>query len=175
MGIRETLNRNPAITTGATIAVIVIALIVIFKQIFGGSGTGKPPTKAFYTTDDGATTFVDEINLYPPIERDGKPAVRAYKFKCADGKEFISYLERYTPKAKAALEAAAEKRKANPDAVDSGIDYALGEYDMTGREIKRPNDPNAKWINAQDPRWGEVASPKCADGKIDSLKAVYPQ
>jgi len=174
VGIRETLNRNPAITTGATIAIIVIALVVIAMQIFGGSGRMKPPTKAFYTVDDGETTFTDDINKFPPFDHDGKPAVRAYKFKCADGKEFVSYLERYTDKAKKALEAAAEKRKANPQADGSG-DYALEEYYMTGREIKKPADPKAKWISSQDPRYGDVASPRCANGKMDELEAVYPR
>lgn len=41
MGIRETLNRNPAITTGATAALIVIALIVIVWTTFSGGG-GTP-------------------------------------------------------------------------------------------------------------------------------------
>ena len=55
MGIRESLNKNPAITTGATIGIIVIALIFILYQIFGGDGAPKPITEMYYTVDDGAT------------------------------------------------------------------------------------------------------------------------
>lgn len=171
--MRETLNRNPAITTGATIAIIVVALVFIAMQIFGGKGSMKPITSAFYTIDDGASTFVDEIGKIPPFDHDGKPAARAYKFKCADGKEFISYLERYTPKAKKALEAAAEKRKTVPS-LDPMEEAALEEATMNGREVKKPMDPSGKWINAEDPHYGEVVTPRCANGKQEELENVFP-
>ena len=47
-GIRETLNKNPAITTGATAAIILIAIGVIIYQIMGG-GTPGIATEAYYT------------------------------------------------------------------------------------------------------------------------------
>jgi hypothetical protein len=36
VGLRETLNQNPAVTTGATIAIIALALAAIVWQLNGG-------------------------------------------------------------------------------------------------------------------------------------------
>lgn len=42
MGLRDALNRNPAITTGATAGLIVVALIFIFWTTFGGERPTMP-------------------------------------------------------------------------------------------------------------------------------------
>ena len=42
MGIREALNQNPAITTGATAGLIVVALVFIFWTTFGGDRSAAP-------------------------------------------------------------------------------------------------------------------------------------
>lgn len=106
MGIRESLNRNPAITTGLTAGIIVLALVFVVWQLRGPSGP-KPVTKAFYTTDDGATWFVDERNKPVPFTHEGKEAVRVYVYQCEpDGKKFAGFLEKMTPKAREMAEAA---------------------------------------------------------------------
>ena len=94
MGVRETLNEKPAIAVGGTIGIIVLGLIFVIVELSGG-GAPRFPTKSYYSVDDGASYFSDDIKLVPPFDHDGKQAVRAYLYKCEGGKEFVGFLERY--------------------------------------------------------------------------------
>ncbi len=169
MGIREKLNDNPAITTGITAGIIVIALIVIGWQLMS-SGRPEIPTQAFYSIDDGASYFPDNINLFPPFKKDGKDAVRAHVFRCDGGEPFIAYLERYTPEAKAKMEAMQTKtQEGGPDP---------GMYDdvqMTGQEVKAPKTGDKGWVKMVDYQSSQdITSPKCPDGTTNKLEPVYP-
>jgi hypothetical protein len=165
VGIREKLNDNPAITTGFTAGIIVIALVFIIYQLI--PNRPKIPTEAFYTVDDGATTFVDDINKIPPFDKDGKQAVRAHVFTCDDGKtQFVAYLERYTPKAKEALEKS--RQSDNPD--DTSVQEMLSS---TGIEYKKPGDK--EWVNQMDSeKMNRVMSPTCPDGSTENLMPILP-
>jgi hypothetical protein len=94
VGIRESLNQNPGITTGVTAGIIIIALGFIIWQ---STRSDRPslPTKMYYTDDDGATKFSDDITKVPPFDHKGKPAVRARVFTCDGGKnQFVADLDR---------------------------------------------------------------------------------
>lgn len=174
MGLRETLNRNPAITTGVTIAIIVAALIVILWQTVGNNRAGKIATQGHFTTDNGATTFVDSLENLPPFMKDGKQAVRAYLFKCSDGKPFVAYLERYAPEAKKLLEQARAKVKTNPqDPMAMEASYSMAM--QMGAEVKKPLDPGP-WHSQRDyTGYYQVVQIKCPDGSTnESLEPVMP-
>ncbi len=169
MGIREKLNDNPGITTGVTAAIIIIALGLIIWQATGNSGPSIP-TKAYYSIDDGATYFADDINLIPPFEKDGKPAYLAMVFQCDGGKPFVSYLQRYTKDAKAKLEAAKNKPPA-----EGGDMMIYEEVRMNGTEVKKPGTGDTGWVKQADyQRSSEITSPKCPDGTTNNLEPVYP-
>lgn len=174
MGLRETLNRNPAITTGATIAIIIVALIAILWQTMGGSGPGKPSTQGYFTTDNGATWFADSLDNLPPYMKDGKEAVRIYLFKCSDGKPFVAYMERYTPEFKKMLQAAREKMKANPkDPMAMQAAYAMPM--QNGTEVKKPGDAGPWRAQMRDYQaYSQVVQIKCPDGTTESLEPVQP-
>jgi hypothetical protein len=174
VGIRETLNQNPAITTGATIAIIIIALIFIVLQ-FVDSGPDIP-TKSWYTTDDSspegalASLFKDDINKIPPFEKDGKQAYRAQVYTCDRGKtRFVAYIERYTPEAKQTLE---RLRAAGPDqqpepGAPGGPEMVL----MTGIEYKKPG--GSEWIKQTDfQKIQDIMTVKCPDGSTNNLEPV---
>lgn len=174
MGIREKLNENPAITTGATIGIIVIALIFIGYQIFSSNNTGQIQTEGWYTTDDSspeaamAALFEDDINKIPPFQKDGKNAYRAYVFSCDGGKtKWIAYLQRYTDEAKKKIEAAT----ADPNkAAEPGM---MEMVQMTGLEVKKPGP--AAWIKSSDyEKSRTVVEVKCPDGTLDNIEAVSP-
>lgn len=173
MGLRETLNRNPAITTGVTIAIIVVALILILWQTLVSNQPGKVSTQGYFTTDNGATTFADKLENVPPYMYEGKEAVRAYLFKCSDGKKFVAYLERYTPEAKTALEQARAKRKANPQD-PMAMQPALSMAMQSGTVVKKPLD-TGPWHSQRDHQgYAQVVQIKCPDGTTESLEQVMP-
>ncbi len=165
MGIRESLNKNPSITTGFTIGIIVLALGAIIWQMRSGSSR-YTIQNAYYTVDDGKTWFEDLGTKNPPIDHNGQLAVRCLIFKCGEnGAPFVAYLERFTPEALKKMEAAAAS-KAPPETADIDLLYS------TGMEVKRPG--SAKWIPRASPEGDKICDVKCPDGSSGDLRAVLP-
>ena len=173
MGIRETLNQNPAITTGGTAVIILVALGFILWQGFGGgSGAGSASTQSYFSNDDGKTFFEDAATKTPPFDKDGKPSAQAFVFTCDGGKtKFVGYLKRFTPEAKKKIE---ESQK-NPNQTDPTMWETL---ELSGAEYRKPGDPEGKWVNQAGKdgyaQWSRVVSVKCPDGKTDTLEPVLP-
>jgi hypothetical protein len=163
VGIRETLNQNPGITTGVTAGIVVIALGFIIWQLTG-SDTPDVPNEMFYSDDDGKTHFADAIDKVPPYDHNGKQAVRARVYKCGSGQPFVAYLERYSKDAKEKI----EKAKGNK-AGDAGM---AEEIAMTGIEVKKPGDKD--WVRQLDPRSAKIMEVKCPDGSTTNLEPVMP-
>jgi hypothetical protein len=145
--VRTYLNEHPLVAAGFTLAAPVLILYVIWH----GGGTRNSVTRslneAWYTDDDGKTWYADDKSLMPPVDHNGKTAVRAYVFSFDGGKdEFVGYLERYTPEARQALEQARAEvitEKIPPPAL------LYSQIQMSGIELKRPGESN--WINVRDP------------------------
>jgi len=155
VGIRESLNKNPAITTGLLIGAVVLVIGFIFLRSYGG-GPDAPlgASKAFFTIDDGKTYFADDASKIPPFQKDGKEAVRAHVYSC-DGKPMVVYLQRFTPEAKKRLEAAANN-KAGPS--------TMAPVQFTGIEVKAPGGKD--WVGQNDEKAIAIMKPQC-NGKLD--------
>lgn len=168
MSLRDTLNERPQIVTAATIGIIVIAVIAIVWQLtpsgpgLGGSRGGQ----AFYTTDDGATLFADDIARIPPFEHGGGQAVRAIVFSC-DGRKtrFVGYLERFRPDVAKRL--AEQSNTAAPQ--DPRMLAAMDD----GFEVKRPGE--TEWTPMQRRvRYLQVTQVECPPGTPGPLEVVLP-
>lgn len=170
MGIRESLNENPAITTGVTAGIIGIAILFIVYQIFfSGPGTGSIITEQYYTVDDGANYFADELSKLTPFDKDGKPAVTAYVFRCDGGDEFVGYLERFTETVRK------EAAKLGPAAAENPEQQMqLEMLKQQGREVKKPGAGN--WVDAMSPEGMQVTAVQCPGEGDDAgeLEPVYP-
>ena len=167
MGIRETLNKNPGLTTGVTAGIILLALVFIIWQVSGGGGPSIS-TQAWYTIDDGKTWFADDANKIPPFQHEGKTAYRVYVYKCADGKEFVSHLERYTPEAQKVL---TEAQKKGAEADPSILEMVY----MNGVEVKDPGTGDKGWVKqANYAVASKITEPRCASGNQEGLEAVAP-
>jgi hypothetical protein len=108
LGIRETINRNSAISTTVVICMVVVGVVVIGMELRGNSG--KPPANNYYTTDDGKTWFVDSASKVPPFDHDGTPAVRCYVFKGNNG-EFAGLLQKYGDETRDKLTSMPEEKR----------------------------------------------------------------
>jgi hypothetical protein len=154
VGIRETLNRNPGVTIGVIIALLIFVVIVIIRSLSGGSSgvTADDSGKNFYSTDDGASYYTDDVSKLAPYTKDGKQALRAYVFKCADGKMFVGFLERYTPKGLQML--------------TSKSGTVVGEDLITEVEVKKPRTGDTGWVKRIDARAAAtIMQVRCPDGK----------
>ena len=169
MGIRQTINENPAMTAVATGGIILLALIFIIYQAFGGHGSSSGRLgKVFFSDDDGKTWFADDASKLPPIDHDGKPAYRALIYKCADGVEFCAFLERYSPEAKAQME---EQAKNNPKMAP----MLQMTASLNGIQVKKPG--LGDWITMSPSTSAEARSamdPVCPDGTSNGLVPVSP-
>ena len=169
MGIRETLNENPRLTTGVTAGIIAIVLIYILWSALSGGGAdasgGGASGQVFFTDDDGKTWFADDQKKVPPFDHGGKEAVRAYVFKCGpDGKPFVNHMERYSKESKKKLEEVLAKGNAiNDPTVFESIQTA-------GLEFKSPGQKD--WIKVSDPKHTAVLQPKCP--KPEDVEQVLP-
>jgi hypothetical protein len=164
VGIRETINKNPAQTTAITAGIVLLAIIFIFWQACGGGGSGVVG-KSYYTVDDGKTFFVDASNKIPPFMKDGKQAVRAHVFTCDGGKtKFVGYLESYSPQDKQMMENAMSG-KAPPAAYAGYTGQAM---------VKKPGMP--QWIPLMPgttQMYAATVQVTCPNGS-DTPERVYP-
>ncbi|MGN6725541.1 MAG: hypothetical protein ACTHLZ_06460 [Tepidisphaeraceae bacterium] len=170
MGVRENLNRNPALTTGLTLAVIVLSLAFIVYQIAGNAPQPAPVPQIFFTTDDGKTVFADDYQKIPPFDVDGKQAVRAYVFTCDGHKsQFVAYLERISAEARQKLDAELKQRggSGGTEGISPETAFAMSE----GTEVKRPGD--ADWVKRSDPKGQAIIDVKCPQG-TGQLEVVSP-
>lgn len=169
MGIREKMNDNQNATIVVTSIIIVLTLAFIFYRTLGSS---EPPVvlseKGWFTTDDGATWFVDDLKKIPPFKTsDGKIAVRAFLFKCGDGKPFVGYLQAYTAAAKRQLEGGGDATDADP----YGGDGAAAIY--SGVQVKKPGA--REWLLAHLPVAGDVRIVDCPNGEAGVPEPFYPE
>lgn len=163
MGVRETLNKKPGLVTGLTIGIVAVVAVVLFVQ------NRKPhagaPTRAFFTTDDGATLFDDSADQVAPFDHDGRQAVQARVFSCDGGKtRFVGFLERTPDKAKAAAAPAAPPQQGGRD-----LRPILSV-------IRAPNAPSAKWVPKNSPEGAAITGAiKCPDGGDAQPVEVFPK
>jgi len=169
MRLREMITENPMRALAIAAALLVAGVAITFASrsrsnapVGGGGG------RMLFSVDDGKTWFADDASKIPPFEKDGKRAVLAHVYRCADGTEFVNHLERFTPEAKQALE-----RANAPDPTGKGRpdrSAVQGAY-MAGREVKRPGD--AKWVNAANIRESpQVTAVKCPRGTTEPVRVV---
>jgi hypothetical protein len=158
LSIREKLNRNRPVVIGIASVLILGAFVYIIQQLMGGERP-RVPNEAYYTTDDGATYFEDDVNRIPPFDHDGKQAVKAQVYTCG-GTNFVGYLIRYTPEAQKQLAAA------------NGV--GVGAIRAVGTEINKPLTGDAGWTNSNDKGAGRIYAIKCPDGSDNAPSVVLP-
>jgi hypothetical protein len=159
MSVREMINKNAGIAYGVVALVIVIAGVVIFRQItMTDDGTPTVQRAAFFTVDDGKNYFEDDIDKKPPFLVNGKEAVLAHVFTCGD-KEVVGYLERYSPELKAEI----EKFKAAAEAKQIPDFSRMAMLEATGHQVKRPGDTT--WVSHSSAAGASIINFNCSDGK----------
>ena len=167
MGIREWLNKQPAVVGAVSVVFVLIAGYFVVQSALPSDPTNAP-TQAFFSDDDGATWFSAGIDNVPPFNHDGGEAVRAIVYECG-GEEYVTYLERYKPDARqqvVAIFEEAESNGLNPSTVEIPQNLYLG-----GREAKRPGEGEWETITIGS----DVVSPRCPHGASDHYpKVVKP-
>ena len=156
MSIRDTFKRRPGVAAAVAIGLFVAAGAVLVVW----ANTRREPqrvTRVFYSTADGNTFFADDVNRIYPFDHNGKPAYRAYVYRCGKGDPFVSYLARYTDAAHARL-TQLSGTSTDPDAAAE-----LAQLRSTGVEVKRPGD--TEWVPLFSAAGEEITRhPPCPEG-----------
>ncbi len=154
MSFRNFVNKQKPLITVVSLILVGVAIYTSFSTL-KGTPRGEIQTRAYYTTDDGKTWFVDDVNKAPPFETaDGKIAVGAVIVSCQGGKNpFPLYLWRYSEEAKKALE---QNRTVD-------LTYM--------RELKKPGD--SQWVSMRDMvRASALQSVSCPPGQSDYVELI---
>ena len=173
MGIRQTLNDNPVVTTSVTGVIIVAAIFFLFRSACSGPGGGGDrtvPTKEYFSVDDGATYFPEDAKTVPPFQHQGKTAYRVKVYKCPDGTTFVNHLERFSEADKKRMEAALA---AQPAGGDPKNPMPPDAFVLAGNmEIKKPG--GKEWVKMSDgvEKYLSVLRPKCPDGSVNATPVL---
>lgn len=149
------LERNKTVAISVVAIAILISGYMIYKQIRTMTGSAAAGD-IFFSDDDGQTWFSQPSGTISAT-RGGKEAVRAHVFSCG-GKQFVGYLEKYSPAAKVALEQAAEAAKKGEQVDRSKVQLAIMN---NGLLMKAPGDP--AWVSAMGPASEKIRNVKCPD------------
>lgn len=176
MDIRSTIREKPILVGTVAVAACVFGFAFLGWQVFGSRSNPQLTYagKAFFSDDDGKTWFIDDESKLPPFDHNGRQAYRAVLYRCATGKPFVAYLERYSSSDLAKL---AEMRKAalarDPNSPTPTLPPGASHF-----EVKKPGE--AKWVavtagdtglDAAD--YQRVTHPVCPDGSA-SVTQVQP-
>jgi hypothetical protein len=141
---------------------LIVVLLALAWLAYRNLTPNRQEPNSCYSVDDGKSYFSAPYRV-PPFDYHGKPAYRAMVYTFHDDKPpFVAYLMRFTPQAKAQLEASP------PDPANS-----LSLTALVGLEVKRPGETN--WVPALDPAnpnqttaaYQEItAVPQRADGRL---------
>lgn len=95
MRLRQWVNRHPTLAS-STIAAPMVVVGALLLHVRGGPRPAPTfPDQFFFSTDDGATVFADDISKNPPFDHGGSEAVRAHVYTADGGKHrWVAYLEK---------------------------------------------------------------------------------
>jgi hypothetical protein len=162
LGLREQLNQQSGLASGAVGVMVVVLLVFIGWQIRGKRPPADMPTaKYYFTSDDGHTWFVDDFNKVPPYDHDGAKAVRCRVFKCSNSAPFAGYLEAYTQELHDEM---------------TGITKISGEHPPLSPSsdtlVKKPGGKN--WVLSYTPEGQKIINVRCPNGASEIPQPVLP-
>jgi len=159
--LREFLNNNSMIATLVAVLILVISLIIVFRQVSGPRRSPGDYKAYYYVLETGERITAPLAQIPPIMTEDGNEAVRAMVFDCGkcenESDFFIGYLLRYTPEGKQKQQELLERYQ------DPGLSeeereglVVMEEVDTSQwQEVARLQKP-LKWVLLSDPASQEV-------------------
>jgi hypothetical protein len=163
LGLREQINNKPALSAGVIGGVVLLLLVWILSQLFGGHRIPRSQKiEAYYTTDDGHAWFADDSDKVPPFDHNGSPAVICIVFKCSSSPPFAGYLRSCTQEF--------HDQRAGITTIDASHPV-LDPY--ANVLVKKPGDK--KWVLSYTPEGVKIMNDvRCPDGSSERPQPVSP-
>jgi hypothetical protein len=156
VGIREKLNKNPLLAGVVAVLCLGVLGAVLFWPEDDDDNFVPYTGKRFFSVDDGATYFLADGTNIPPFTHEGKTAYRVKLYKCGDGKETVSHLERYS---EAALKRIRDHDGGEIKQPVAALEYLDGSFAL---EVKRPGEK--QWVRYGNKQFDDITMPLCPDG-----------
>jgi hypothetical protein len=182
MGIREQLSNRPKLAVGLAIAVVAVALALVYNSLFGSK---LYLVNTYFSDNDGQGFFGGRLENVVPFQKRSTPAYRAIVYSCepGGGNRFVGYLMRSRDqdltaieKAKEGVAAASAKYPFNDPHVATATDALNGAYKAASEnaEVKRPGASN-HWVSVKIATGQDVVNNvKCPGGDAGSPHVVLP-
>jgi hypothetical protein len=145
--------------------VIAISVIALWQRSGSRAESNEPlGSLQFYSDDDGATFFVDDVAELTPFEHEGKSAVRAYVYRCPGAAPFVGYLQRQTAYGR----------------LQKGVTAGTGNRPTVADppifEVKKPGDRHP-WVPVDSKHFAqvlEVMNVPCPGAGHESAVLIHP-
>jgi hypothetical protein len=159
MGFGEIIQCNKRVATGTAMGLIAIGLLLIVYQLFGDRRSMEP-AQGWFSTDDGATLFKDDVSHVPPFDRDGHEAVGAVPYTADSGKhQWVQYLTKF------------DSKVAAPPAESAMLGVRSAPVGIL--LVKKPGA--TEWVPFMGRRSAEIVTPKTPAGMgTGKPEQVYP-
>ncbi|MGN6625707.1 MAG: hypothetical protein ACTHLN_03730 [Tepidisphaeraceae bacterium] len=149
MGMRERIERNKRWLIPVIFGLGLVALFASLWKTQADNALPGSISQAYYTVDDGKSYFADDVNKPFPFDHGGKPAYRAYVFRCGSGKPFVAAIGR-------------QGAGAVPENTQYHSDKSGGPI-----EIKKPGDD--KWFAFASAEGQRIIRGSCPDGAPEAV------
>jgi len=158
---------NGKLGPGIGAALILLAIGILGYQFVGGNTNNAviASQSAFYTDDLGKTFFKDSVKIVP-FDHNGKQALRADVFQCADGKQFVGLIYRFTDAGRREMDGYLSNKTKDPQGLARlGIEHR-------GMQVKPVGGDDRSWALADDMTCERLQeSVKCPGGGTAKLVA----
>lgn len=170
-GLRELVAENKRSARAAGGLLLIVAVLSLGYQLFWHPRSSRTPGPAYYTTDDGATWFIDTEDRITPFTTDVGTGVRARVFRCKQG-DFTGYLERASSEAGAMARKLLETARVRGEAESARGDIAA--LLQSSAEVKHPG-PGGQWIPKSSPEaQALIHHVKCPKDPSETPEPVEP-
>jgi hypothetical protein len=171
MFVRENLREKKKLSLVAAAVFLLLAGAGLAYQYWPEKKANL--SQAYFSDDDGQSWFIDDTTKLAPFDHNGKTALMAEIFTYDNGsKKFCGYLEKYTPEAKAKLEAAMADARAHGQSPSSIELFHDHNFMNSACVLKKPGAGNP-WIAFTDANVGDVINVHSPDGSAVDQYFVY--
>ena len=188
MGIRDTINKRPAVAASALV-ILILGAALYAKSSLSRASHEADQSLAYFTDDDGKSYFADAFDKKSGFDHDGKTAYAAYVFSRDGGTPFVGYMIRPAPAnapSIVALTAAAKAPEPHPGDAKSphaapappptanghGSGPPLAGPGKSISQIKRPGE--ATWHDPGDAEGKKIGKEFGLEAQKHGLEQVFP-
>jgi len=162
MGIKHLIEKNKTWLVPVCLAVVAISIYSIWNTRPEPPLAG-PISRVYCSDNDGKSYFVEDVAKPFPFDHNGKPAYRAYVYRCGSSQPFVGLLGRQVESDSPSTQPESMQPEPAPPASSQSAD---SRSSVTGRfpliEVRKPG--TSEWVLLNSPEYQKLVASLCPDG-----------